>query len=403
MLNNFDNQSFRAQFPAIDKLGMIYLDSAATALKPLKMIEAISRYTIENGATVHRSLHSVGKSTTELYEQARYNVCSLINGASIDNVIWTDGTTASMNIIAHGYLRNVLNPGDEILINDSEHHSNIVPWIQIANEMNATLVRIPLNKNGSIKIDALESLINKKTKFIAITQMSNVTGFMPDIDYIISVAHRYGVKVSVDGAQGIVHNPIDVQKTKVDFYSFSAHKLYGPNGVGVLYYSPAVSRDFSPFYGGGQMLSDISGNEISFKKSPFCFEPGTPNIMGILGFGATLEWLKTYNFDDMSKYSSYLSRLARSELEEKIPGFICFSDDDSSILSFNIKNIHHVDFATLLSEYGLLLRSGKHCAIPLMKHFSISGTLRASFSPYNNESDVEKLVSAIIDINKDFG
>jgi Selenocysteine lyase len=395
MSKYFDATAFRNAFPAVNKLGMVYLDSAATSLKPDVMTNVITDYLSNNGATVHRSLHAVGKQATEQYESARNSAAELINSQHVNHVIWTSGTTASLNLVAYGYLRNILSAGDEIIINDSEHHSNIIPWLMIAKEKGAVVKKIPLDTDGRPRLETLEGIITRRTKFISISQMSNVTGFMPDLEKIITLAHKHDIRVSVDGAQGVVHHPLNVQHLGVDFYSFSAHKLYGPNGVGVLYYSERVASEFSPVYGGGQMLYDINDDIYSFKAPPFRYEAGTPNIMGIIGFGATLSMLKDMDFKSMTEHCSSLANKARDMIQERIPDVDFYSVKNSTILSFNINGMHHVDISTLLSESGISLRSGKHCAIPLMKHFSVSGTLRASFSPYNNEKDVVRFIAAL--------
>ncbi|QKJ89145.1 Cysteine sulfinate desulfinase [Paramixta manurensis] len=395
MKQNFDNHHFREQFPAIKNIGMVYLDSAATALKPQVMIDTINDYFANNGATVHRSLHQTGKETTEQYEAARYKCASLINSPAVENVIWTRGATESINMIAYGYLQHAIKDGDEIIINDAEHHSNLIPWLMVAKIKGAKIVRLPLRENGTIDVQCLDTLISAKTKFIALTQMSNVTGFMPDIQAVIEKAHRKGVKVAVDGAQGAAHSPLDVIASGIDFYVLSAHKMYGPTGVGVLYYSPNIADEFFPVYGGGQMLSTLEGETIIPKKSPFKYEAGTPNIAGILGFGAVLDWLKNYDMEVLKNHSKQLVDIIDRELQSTVPGYIRYSQPGSSILSFNISGLHHVDFSTLLSEFGISIRSGKHCAIPLMKHFGISGTLRASLAPYNNESDAFHFIDAI--------
>lgn len=403
MSKEFDCISFREEFTAIENMEMIYLDSAATSLKPKLMSDTVDKYYKINGATVHRSLHKVGKETTEKFELARHYCAKLINSISTDNIVWTRGTTESINMIAYGFLSHNINEGDEIIINDSEHHSNIVPWLIIAKQKNAKIVRIPLKNNGTVDVSSLKKLINKRTKLISISQMSNVTGFMPDITFIVNLAHQNGVKVAVDGAQGVVHSPLDVSLTGVDFYSFSAHKLYGPNGVGVLYYSPNVAEQFHPTYSGGQMLSTIKGNEVFYKKPPFKYESGTPNIAGVLGFGEVLKWLNTVDFSAMEAYTNKLSKILSQELTDSIEGYIGYSKAGSSIISFNINRTHHVDMLTLISESGVSIRSGKHCAIPLMNHFGVSGTLRASLAPYNNETDIEKLIDAVIKAKKILG
>ena len=394
----FDSDTFRSCFSSIVNSGITYLDSAATSLKPDIMANAINEYYINSGATVHRSMHAAGKQATAQYETSRIYCAKFINSQSPNNIIWTKGSTDSINMVAYGYVYNLLQEGDEIIINDAEHHSNIVPWIMVAKLKKAKIVRLPLCENGYCDTSKLIHYISSKTKFIAITQMSNVTGKITNIDSVVATAHKYGVKLLIDGAQGVVHQPIDVQSSGVDFYVFSAHKLYGPSGIGVLYYSPSVESEFMPVYGGGQMIADLDNDNLYFKKPPYTYEAGTPNIAGVIGFGVSLKWYATHNIDEINRYTECLSLTLYESLKSTIPDLRIYSTKGSNIISFNVDGIHHVDVTTLLSERGFSIRSGKHCAIPLMKHFGVNGTLRASIAPYNTEAEITAFASAATEV-----
>lgn len=389
----FDFTTFRQQFPAL-KRGQCYLDSAATALKPQAVINATNDYYEQEGATVHRSQHRAARSLTERFESTRQQAAELINSPNANNIVWTRGTTEAINLVAQSYLRPILRPGDEIIVSQAEHHANLIPWLIVAEQCQARVITLPLDAQFSPDIAALSSLLTPRTRLLALTQMSNVTGTCPDIAQAIRLAHRNNTPVMIDGAQGVAHCPADVQALDIDFYAFSAHKLYGPTGIGVLFGKAELLENMQPWHGGGKMLIQASMQGFTLQTVPHRFEAGTPNIAGVIGFSAALNWLKSVNMGEAESYSCQLAALAETHLAA-IPGFRSFRAPASSILAFDIAEVHHSDLITLLAEQNIALRAGQHCAQPLMEAMGISGTLRASFAPYNSEQDVITLVSAV--------
>ncbi len=392
-MTDFDFASFRQQFPALTKY-QCYLDSAATALKPKIVINATIEFYSQDGATVHRSQHRAAQSLTEKYEQARSRVAELINAPRADNIIWTRGTTESINLVAQSYLAPRLQPGDEIIVSQAEHHANLIPWLMLAERYQAKVITLPLDAQFLPDLSLLPSLLNKRTRLLALTQMSNVTGGMPDLPRAIALAHANGTPVLVDGAQGVVHCPADVQALDIDFYAFSAHKLYGPTGIGVLYGKTALLEAMPAWQGGGKMLTHASMADFTPQAVPYRFEAGTPNIAGVIGFDAALGWLRNVDSAAAEKYAQHLATLAEQQLAQ-LRGFRSFRCQNASILAFDIADTHHNDIVTLLAEQGIALRAGQHCAQPLMEAMGVKGTLRVSFAPYNTEDDVERLVKAV--------
>ncbi|MDX7987862.1 cysteine desulfurase CsdA [Xenorhabdus sp. 12] len=389
----FDSEKFRAQFPALQH-STTFLDSAATALKPLCMIEASQHYYQNHSATVHRSQHATAQAMTARYEQARALVAELINASLPEDIVWTKGTTESINLIAQSYFRPRLNVGDEIIVSEQEHHSNLLPWLILAEQTGAKIVKWPIGDQYQPEIDTLATLLNEKSQLVAISQMSNVTGATVNLAQVTALAHQYDCRVVVDGAQGIVHAPVDMQQLDIDFYAFSAHKLYGPNGVGVLYGKSELLNAMSPWHGGGKMLTQVSFEGFTPEAVPYRFEAGTPNVAGVISFAATLEWLKTVDIQLAESHAIGLTDYTEQQLSS-LPGFISYRAAGSSLLSFNIAGIHHNDLATLIAEQNISLRSGQHCAQPLLDALGINGCLRTSFMPYNNRQDADKLISAV--------
>ncbi len=389
----FNPIAFRNQFPALQQAG-IYLDSAATALKPLAVINATQQFYRDDAATVHRSQHRAAQDLTLRFEQARQQVAKLVNAPSADDIIWTRGTTEAINLVAQSYARPRLQPGDEILVSEAEHHANLIPWLMVAEQTGARVVKLPLGADSLPDLAQLPSLLSDKTRLLALGQMSNVTGGCPDLAHAIDLAHSVGARVMIDGAQGIVHCPADVQQLNIDFYAFSGHKLYGPTGIGALYGKSELLAQMAPWQGGGKMLTLASFDGFTPQKPPHCFEAGTPNIAGVLGLAAALEWLGNQDMAAAEHYSRELADLAEKQLAQ-LPGFRSFRCSGSSLLAFDITGIHHSDIVTLLAEQGIAVRAGQHCAQPLMAALGVSGTLRASFAPYNTQEDVDALVAAL--------
>lgn len=392
-MTDFNAADFRQCFPALSQ-GKCYLDSAATALKPQAVIDATVNFYSQDGATVHRSQHHAAQTLTQEYEQARALAAEWINAPRPADIIWTRGTTESINLVAQSYLRPKLQAGDEIIVSQAEHHANLIPWLMLANQCHAHVITLPADKLGLPDINALPALLNARTRLLAVTQMSNVTGAMPDLARAIELAHANGTPVLVDGAQGVVHSPPDVRQLDVDFYAFSGHKLYGPTGIGVLYGKSELLDSMDPWHGGGKMLTRASMSDFTPQAVPHRFEAGTPNIAGVIGMAAALKWLKTVDLPAAERYAQNLASLAEEQLSQ-LNGFRSFRTQNASLLAFDIAGVHHSDLVTLLAEQGIALRAGQHCAQPLMAALGISGTLRASFAPYNNEQDVTRLTAAV--------
>ena len=392
-MNAFNPAHFRAQFPALADAG-VYLDSAATALKPQAVIDATQQFYSLSAGNVHRSQYAQAQKLTARYEAARDQVAALLNAPAGKNIVWTRGTTEAINMVAQSYARPRLQPGDEIIVSEAEHHANLVPWLMVAEQTGAQVVKLPVAADGLPDIDQLPALITSRSRILALGQMSNVTGGCPDLPRAITLAHAAGMVVMVDGAQGAVHFPADVQKLDIDFYAFSGHKLYGPTGIGALYGKGELLDAMSPWLGGGKMITEVSFDGFKTQPVPYRLEAGTPNVAGVIGLSAALEWLEDMDMAQAENYSRGLATLAEDALAKR-PGFRSFRCQDSSLLAFDFAGVHHSDMVTLLAEYGIALRAGQHCAQPLLAALGVSGTLRASFAPYNTKSDVDALVNAI--------
>ncbi|WP_413739659.1 cysteine desulfurase CsdA [Sodalis sp. RH14] len=392
-MTEFDFAAFRRHFPALDN-DAVYLDSAATALKPDAVIDATDAFYRHGTGNVHRSQYPGAVSLTARYEQARLKAAAWI-GAPAAGIIWTRGATEAINLVAQSYARPRLRAGDEILVSEAEHHANLIPWLMVAQQTGARVVRWPLGRDWLPDPAQLAGLLNGKTRILAVTQMSNVTGACPDLAGITALVRRYPqAAIVLDGAQGAVHRPPDVRDADIDFYVFSGHKLYGPTGIGVLYGKTALLEDMPPWQGGGKMLTAAGFDGFIPQAAPLRFEAGTPNIAGVLGLGAALDWLRTQDLAAAEEYSAGLAGLAAQRLSA-LPGFRAFRAPGSSVLSFVLAGLHHQDIAMILAQDGIALRAGQHCAQPLMAALGVSGTLRASFAPYNTRHDVDRLVASV--------
>ncbi len=392
-MNAFNPAQFRAQFPALTDAG-VYLDSAATALKPQAVIDATHQFYSLSAGNVHRSQFAEAQRLTARYEAARGKVAQWLNAPDDASIVWTRGTTEAINMVAQCYARPHLQPGDEIIVSEAEHHANLVPWLMVAQQTGAKIVKLPLNALFLPDVERLPELITPRSRILALGQMSNVTGGCPDLARAITLAHAAGMVVMVDGAQGAVHFPADVQQLDIDFYAFSAHKLYGPTGIGALYGKPALLEEMSPWLGGGKMIAEVNFEGFTTQAVPWRLEAGTPNVAGVIGLSAALEWLSEVDMAQAESWSRGLATLAEDALAKR-PGFRSFRCQDSSLLAFNFAGVHHSDMVTLLAEYGIALRAGQHCAQPLLAALGVTGTLRASFAPYNTKHDVDALVSAV--------
>ncbi|MBC8652734.1 cysteine desulfurase CsdA [Providencia vermicola] len=358
------------------------------------MIDASNNYYRLSGSSVYRGQSPDALKLTRDYEQGRVRTAKLINAPSEKNIIWTRGTTESINLIAQCYFRSRLQPGDEIIVSEIEHHSNLLPWIMLAQQTGAKIIKWPVEKDLTLSLDVLKSKLSTKSKLVAITQMSNVTGYQTDLHAITQLAHQVGALVLVDGAQGVVHSPINVKKLNIDFYAFSAHKLYGPTGLGVCYAKTELLEQMSPWHGGGKMLTDVTFDHFTPAPIPQRFEAGTPNIAGVIAFSAVLKWLEGVDLTSAEAYACSLVEYANEKLS-LLPNFMSYHPSHSPLLSFNFKDIHHSDLGTLLTEQNIALRYGQHCAQPLMDALNISGCLRISVMPYNNQQDINKFIDAV--------
>lgn len=392
-MNAFNPSQFRAQFPALADAG-VYLDSAATALKPQTVIDATQQFYSLSAGNVHRSQFAEAQQLTARYEAARDQVAKLLNASSGKNIVWTRGTTEAINMVAQCYARPRLKAGDEIIVSEAEHHANLVPWLMVAEQTGAKVVKLPLADDRLPDLNQLPALITSRSRILALGQMSNVTGGCPDLARAITLAHQAGMVVMVDGAQGVVHFPADVQQLDIDFYAFSGHKLYGPNGIGALYGKAELLEAMTPWLGGGKVISEVTFEGFTTQPVPYKLEAGTPNVAGVIGLSAALEWLNGIDIAQAERYSRGLATLAEEQLAQR-PGFRSFRCQDSSLLAFTFDGVHHSDMVTLLAGYGIALRAGQHCAQPLLAALGVNGTLRASFAPYNTQQDVDALVSAV--------
>ena len=389
----FNPTAFRQQFPALADAG-VYLDSAATTLKPQAVIDSTQQFYSLSAGTVHRSQFAAAQALTHRYEQARNQVARWLNAADDREIVWTRGTTEAINLVANSWLRPRLQPGDEIVVSEAEHHANLVPWLMAAQACGARVVKWPLGADRLPDISLLPALLNSRTRLLAVGQMSNVTGGCPALAQAIPLAHATGAKVMVDGAQGVVHCPPDVQALDIDFYAFSGHKIYGPMGIGALYGKAELLEAMEPWQGGGKMITDVDFSGFTPQPVPWRFEAGTPNVAGVVGLSAALSWLAQYDLPEAERWSQHLATLAEEQLAE-LPGFRSFRCSNASLLAFEFAGLHHSDLVTLLAEQGIALRAGQHCAQPLLAALGVRGTLRASFAPYNNLQDVDALVRAM--------
>ncbi|MFA0084525.1 cysteine desulfurase CsdA [Vibrio sp. 10N.261.51.F12] len=390
-----DMLSIRAQFPALAQ-DIVYLDSAATTQKPQVVIDCLSDYYRNQNANVHRGSHSLTALATGRFEAARDTVANFINANSSKEIIWTRGATEALNLIAQSYARSTLKPGDEILVSELEHHANIVPWQIVAQQTGAVIVKIPMTPDCQVDVQTVATLINERTKIVAIAQVTNVTGSRLPIEKIIAVTRQQSAAiVVVDGAQGIVHEHTDVQALDADFYVFSGHKLYAPAGIGVLYGKQARLEAMPPWHGGGKMVEHVSFANTTFSGLPGKFEAGTPNVAGALALAAAIDWRQQYDLKQLEQHVCALQQQAYDELNKIDDITIIGFQPHSSVITFIMQGVHHQDIATLLDQQQIAVRSGHHCAHPLMDALGVKGTVRASFAIYNTMEEVERFVQAV--------
>ena len=392
-------ERIREEFPILDQKingeDLIYLDNAASTQKPKAVINAIKDYYENDHSNVHRGVHTLSVRATEAYENARVKVTQFLNSPNNHQIIFTKGTTDSINLIATS-ITSLINENDEILITAMEHHSNIVPWQELCKRTGAVLKIIPINENGEILIDDYKDMVSAKTKLISVVHLSNTLGTINPIEDIIKIAKSHDVITVIDGAQAAGHLPIDVQKLDCDFYLFSGHKIFGPTGIGVLYGKEEILNRIDPYQYGGEMILKVTFEETTYNSLPHKFEAGTPNIAGAVGIGASIDFINSLDRDLCHEYEMSLHDYALNQLEQ-IDGIriIGKSSHKSAIISFVIDGMHPHDIGTIINQKGIAVRTGHHCTMPLMDFYEIPGTVRASFSIYNNHSEIDKLIDAI--------
>ncbi|MCG6348880.1 cysteine desulfurase CsdA [Vibrio fluvialis] len=394
-----DIAAIRAQFPALNQMvneqPLIYLDSAATTQKPQVVIDAITRYYSAQNANVHRGSHSLTAHATSQFEAARERVAQFIGAPSTKSIIWTRGATEALNLIAQTYARNTLKAGDEILVSETEHHANIVPWQIVAEQTGAKVVKVPMTRDGEFGLEAFHELLSERCKIVALAHITNVTGARQPIEAVIAAAHQVGAIVVVDGAQGIVHEIVDVAALDADFYVFSGHKLYAPAGIGVLYGKQALLEAMPPWHGGGKMVEKVSFGGTTYSGLPGKFEAGTPNVAGAIALKAAIDWYSRFERTEVEAHLHHLQTLTYQALSKMEDIRVLGYQPDASILSVVMEGVHHQDLATLLDQQGIAVRAGHHCAHPLMEAFGVKGTVRISFGIYNSEQEVAQLIKAI--------
>jgi len=397
MAEKLNIDQIRADFPVlhqqVNKAPLIYFDNAATTQKPKAVMDALQHYYEQDNANIHRGLHTLAERATTAYELTRTKLATFLNAPSTDQIIFTSGTTAGINLVAQTFGRANIGKGDQIIVSNLEHHSNIVPWQMIAEEKGAEIKVIPVSDEGVLDLDALKGLLNPKVKLVAVNHVSNAIGTINPIVEIISLAHAVGAKVLIDGAQSVAHLAVDVQALDLDFFVFSAHKLFGPTGVGVLYGKRDLLEAMPPYQGGGEMIKEVSFSGTTYNELPYKFEAGTPNIADVIALGAALDYLQAIPADALAAQEEALLAYATEKLQA-IPGLkiIGTAPEKIAVISFVIDGVHPQDIGVLLDKFGIAIRTGHHCAQPLMERYGLVGTCRASFSFYNTFEEIDRFV-----------
>ena len=404
----YDVERLRAEFPIlatkVHGKPLVYLDNAATTQKPRAVIAAEAEYYERYNANIHRGVHTLSQRATEAYEATRERVRGFINAASSKEVVFVRGTTEAINLVAQSYGRSRLQQGDEILISGMEHHSNIVPWQLLCAQIGAVLRVVPIGGAGEFLFDEYSKLLGPRTRLVAVSHISNALGSVIPVKRVIAFAHQRGVPVLVDGAQAVAHAGVDVRSLDCDFYAFSGHKIYGPTGIGVLYGKQALLEVMPPYQGGGDMISTVTFENSTWADLPYKFEAGTPNIAGVIALGAALEFVATIGLEAIAAHEAELLDYATARVAE-IPGLriIGTAAEKAGILSFVLDRIHPHDIGTILDQHGVAVRAGHHCAMPVMQHFNVPATARASFALYNTRPEVDALIGAIHKAKEIFG
>ncbi len=394
-----DLEKIRKDFPILSQKvngkPLVYFDNGATSQKPQSVIDVIVKYYSEENSNIHRGVHTLSQKATEHYERAREIVKKHINASSAQEIIFTRGTTESVNLVAHSFA-DWINAGDEILVSLTEHHSNILPWQLLCEQRKAVLRTIPVNADGEVQTAEIDKYLSAKTKLIAITHVSNTTGIIVDVKKVIAAAHAKNIPVLLDGAQAIPHMAVDVSDLDCDFYCFSGHKVFGPTGIGVLYAKKHWIDKFAPYQAGGGTIKTVSFEKTEYAEGPLKFEAGTPNIEGAIGMAAALEYINVIGLDNISAYEHELLEYATHKLK-KVEGVRIYGDvqNKAAVISFNVKEIHPFDIGTILDKQGIAVRTGHHCTQPLMQHFCIPGTIRVSFAFYNTKEEIDVFITAL--------
>lgn len=399
-MSNTYIEKLRADFPLLsEKINgkpLVYFDNGASSQKPQSVIDSISEYYTKYNANIHRGVHTLSQEATTMYEDARKKVQHYINAEKEEEVIFTKGTTDGINLVANGFSKGILKAGDEVLISAMEHHSNIVPWQMACESSGAVLKVIPISDSGELLMDELDNFLSSKTKIVALTHVSNTLGTINPVKVIIQKAHDKGIPVLVDGAQSVPHMKIDVRDLDADFYVFSAHKMYGPTGVGILYGKAEWLNKLPPYQGGGDMIKTVSFEKTTYNDLPHKFEAGTPNIAGGIALGAAVDYLNELDWKQLELHENELLEFGTSEIK-KIPGIKIIGEakNKAGVISFIHEQAHHYDIGTLLDQMGIAIRTGHHCTEPLMYRMKVSGTARASFAFYNTHEEVEIFIKSL--------
>lgn len=403
----YDISSIRQDFPILSRKvydkPLVYLDNAATTQKPLCVLDAMRDEYLNVNANVHRGVHWMSQQATELHEAARETVRRFINARSAAEVVFTRGTTEGLNLIAATYCQAFMREGDEVIVSAMEHHSNIVPWQLQAQQRGIVLKVVPMTDAGELMLDEYEKLFTNKTKLVSLTQVSNVLGTVNPVKQMTATAHAHGVPVVIDGAQSAPHFKVDMQDMDCDFFVFSGHKAYGPTGIGVLYGKEEWLDRLPPYQGGGEMISHVSFDKVSFERPPLKFEAGTPDYIATHGLAVALDYLSSLGMDNIAKHEHELTAYALERMQT-IPGMRIFGEaaHRDAVISFQVGHIHHMDMGTLLDRLGIAIRTGHHCAQPLMQRLGVLGTARASFALYNTREEVDQLVAGIERVSRMF-
>ena len=396
----YDINKVREDFPILSRKvydrPLVYLDNAATTQKPLCVLDAMREEYLNVNANVHRGVHYLSQQATDLHEAAREKVRAFIGAAKTEEIVFTRGTTEAINLVASSFCEEMMKEGDEVIVTDMEHHSNIVPWQLQANRRGIVVRHLPFDEKGDLCLDQLEQMINERTKLVSMAHVSNVLGTVNDVKHVTTIAHKYGIPVLVDGAQSTPHFHVDVKELDCDFFAFSGHKMYGPTGIGVLYGKEEWLERLPPYQGGGEMIDKVSWEQTTFERLPFKFEAGTPDYVATHGLATAIDYISALGLDQIATHEQMLTHYCMEQMstidDMRLFGTSAHKD---AVVSFLVGNIHHLDMGTLLDRLGIAVRTGHHCAQPLMTRLGISGTVRASFALYNTKEEIDILVNGI--------